>query len=418
MVFLRHTLPGELVEAVVTSTGSRFLRADAVAVLEPAPERVSPPCPYAGPGRCGGCDWQHASLDAQRAGKASVVTEQLARLARLDVEVRVEALPGSPDGLGWRTRVRYAVDEHGVAGLRRHRSHELELGVDCRLAAPGVRQIGVAGLRWPGVSEIEAVASGSGERALVLHPSGSGRGEPGRGRRDSGSGRGEPGRGRRDSGQPPSVPVGIPADVTVCWAGQEGTVGGPGRRWVLEPALGRVWRVDAAGFWQVHPGAAETLAAAVLEGLDARPGQRVGDLYSGVGLFAAAAAEAVGPSGVVVAVEADTRALANARRNLHDLAWVRLLGSRVEQALAESALGSLDRVVLDPPRAGAGARVVHAIAALGVPRVVYVACDPAALARDVAGFIGHGYQLEGCRAFDLFPMTHHVECVAVLSLVS
>lgn len=375
----------------MTSRGSRFLRADAVAVLEPSLDRVGPPCPHAGPGRCGGCDWQHASLAAQRAGKAAVVAEQLHRLAGLDVEVDVQPLPGAADGLGWRTRVRYAVDADGVPGLRRHRSHEIEPGVDCLLAAPGVRGIGVPGLRWPGVTEIEAVASGTGDRALVLHPAGP---------------------------DGPALPDGLPADVAVGQAGPDGTVRVRGRSYVVESALGRRWRVDAAGFWQVHPAAADTLAAAVLDGLGAEPAHRVVDLYAGVGLFAAAAAEVVGPDGSVLAVESDARAVADARRNLHDLPTVRLVHDRVDHALADGAVRGADRVVLDPPRSGAGLGVVGRIGEAAVPRVVYVACDPAALARDVAGFAGHGYRLESVRAFDMFPMTHHVECVATLSLVS
>src|ERR1700733_11681133 len=133
VVFVRHALPGERVRAAVTQVTAKLARADAVEILDPSPDRVPPPCPHARPGGCGGCDWQHASLPAQRQLKAAVVAQQLRRLAGIEREVTVEPLPGdSPDtaapgaapGLGWRTRVQFAVGPDGVAGLRGHRSPE------------------------------------------------------------------------------------------------------------------------------------------------------------------------------------------------------------------------------------------------------------------------------------------------------
>ena len=164
----------------------------------------------------------------------------------------------------------------------------------------------------------------------------------------------------------------------------------------------------------MHPGAADTLVAAVLAGLDPQPGERALDLYSGVGLFSGALAEAVGLTGHVVAVESDRTAVEDATENLADLHQVSLVADRVDRALAADVIGPRDLVVLDPPRTGAKREVVAAICALAPRAVAYVACDPAALARDVAFFAEHGYALGSLRAFDLFPMTHHVECVAVL----
>ncbi|HBW20668.1 MAG TPA: tRNA/tmRNA/rRNA uracil-C5-methylase, partial [Actinobacteria bacterium] len=136
VVFVRHALPGEQVRAVVTQVTARFARADAVQVLQPAADRVQPPCSHARPGGCGGCDWQHASLPAQRALKAAVIRQQLARIGGIDWPVTVEAVPGDAAGLGWRTRVSYAVAAGGAAGLRRHRSHEIvEIG-ECPIAHP------------------------------------------------------------------------------------------------------------------------------------------------------------------------------------------------------------------------------------------------------------------------------------------
>jgi tRNA/tmRNA/rRNA uracil-C5-methylase (TrmA/RlmC/RlmD family) len=182
-----------------------------------------------------------------------------------------------------------------------------------------------------------------------------------------------------------------------------------------EEVAGRTFEVTGSGFWQVHPGAARTLLDAVMAGLDPKPGESAADLYSCVGLFTASLAEGVGLTGRVVAVESDDLAVEDAARNLADLRQVETVTDRVERALRRGVAGQrCDLVVLDPPRVGAKREVVEAVVALSPRAVAYVACDPGALARDVAIFAEHGYGLASLRAFDIFPMTHHVECVAVL----
>lgn len=387
MVFVRHALPGERVRVRVTegADDSRYWRADAIDVLDPSPHRRVPPCPFAGPGRCGGCDWQHAPAVVGRQLKAAVVAEQLRRLAGLTWQGEVESVPGdSGDGLGWRTRVTFAVTPDGRAGLRRHRSHDIEPITDCLIAHPAIREIDVPGRRWPGAGSVEVVVSSTGERQVVVTSA--------------------------DPERPAEVPP-LGPDVSVVVDGTRVR----GRMAVREQAAGRSWRVTGGGFWQVHPGATTVLVDAVLAGLEPQPGESALDLYSGVGLFAGAIAALVGPTGSVVAVESDRRAVADARRNLHDLPQVRLVSGRVDRHVPE---GPVDLVVLDPPRSGAGAAVARKITATGARAVVYVACDPAALGRDLATFAASGYHPELIRAFDLFPMTHHVECVAVLRAVT
>jgi tRNA/tmRNA/rRNA uracil-C5-methylase (TrmA/RlmC/RlmD family) len=185
---------------------------------------------------------------------------------------------------------------------------------------------------------------------------------------------------------------------------------------VLHEQVGsRTFEVTGSGFWQVHPGAADALLEAVLTALDPMPGESAADLYSGVGLFTAFLAERVGLTGRVVAVESDATAVEDAARNLADLPQVETVTDRVERALRHGRAGErCDLVVLDPPRVGARRDVVEAVVGLGPRAVAYVACDPGALARDVAIFAEHGYRLASLRAFDIFPMTHHVECVALL----
>lgn len=187
-----------------------------------------------------------------------------------------------------------------------------------------------------------------------------------------------------------------------------------GRGFVRERAIDRTWRVGSGGFWQVHPMAAGLLVEAVMQGLMPRKGETALDLYCGVGLFAGALAERVGETGAVLGIESGKRAVEDARHNLGDFDRVRIEQGKVESALPRTGITEADLVVLDPPRTGAGRATVEHVASLGPRRVAYVACDPAALARDLGYFAAAGYAPRRLRAFDLFPMTHHVECVAIL----
>ncbi|MBP2330885.1 tRNA/tmRNA/rRNA uracil-C5-methylase (TrmA/RlmC/RlmD family) [Kibdelosporangium banguiense] len=376
VVFVRHALPGERVIVQVTEDkGGSFCRGDAVEIITASPDRVEPPCPLAAPGSCGGCDWQHASGEAQRQLKASVVAEHLAKATGTDVPVVVEELTGGL--LEWRTRIRMAVDRDGIPGFRAHRSHTVVPVGHCPITVPGLVE-SVAGQEFKPGSELEMVRDGAGRINVrqVSKPS--------------------PGYGRRRS------------PITRAYLTGDGSAS--------EFAAGRHWDFDAYNFWQIHPAAADTLAGVVAEWAEASPGACAWDLYSGVGLFASVLAEQVGSSGLVWAVEY-IQAASDATRMLSDLTQVKVLALPVEGALERDKLEGPDPevVVLDPPRTGAGHEVVDQIAARRPARVIYVACDPAALGRDVARFLQHGYRLELVRAFDAFPMTHHVEAVALLT---
>ncbi|GGV06694.1 putative RNA methyltransferase [Actinomadura cremea] len=414
VVFVRHALPGERVRARVTESAKNYLRADAVEIIEASPDRVEPPCPFAGPGRCGGCDWQHASLPAQRAMKAAVVEEQLRRLAGITRTVVVEEVPYPvdgdvvpPPGLGWRTRVQFTVSG-GTVGLRRHRSHDIEPIDECLIAHPGVELMGIEHKRWPGASGVEGVVSAAtGDRLVVLR-----------------------GRDRRKIRVPRlDVPVRLVRGKPE-----------PGATlpYVREAVSGRMFQVSGSGFWQVHPGAAQLLADAVLDALEPKPGDVALDLYCGVGLFAGVLADRIGPDGLVVGIEADGQAVRDARFNLRDLPNVSIERGPVEEIVAELEFGRADAssrtqnkrggtghqggsrvrradvVVLDPPRTGAGRDVVEHITRLAGRKIAYVSCDPATLARDLAYFGERGWTLDTLRAFDAFPMTRHVELLATL----
>lgn len=332
VVFVRHTLPGERVIAEITKVSKRHAFADTVEILESAPQRVTPPCAYSGPGACGGCDFQHVSLETQRLLKEQVVEEQLQRLAELDLPVPVVAVPGDEAGLRWRTRMQYVALPNGKRGLRAHQSHRVIEIEDCLIARPDARE------------------PGSGEVVETV---------------------------------------------------------------VVDDRAHR-FRVAGDGFWQVHPGAPATLVTEVLDALQPKPGETVWDLYGGVGLFSAFLADRVGSAGQVICVEQDRVAIANARQNLDGHPQARVVGGPTKQVLSRG-LAAPDLVVLDPPRSGAGREVVELIAAAGPRSIAYVACDPAALARDLKLFSDRGYDVQWVHGFDLFPMTHHVECVALLT---
>ncbi|RPF44992.1 23S rRNA m(5)U-1939 methyltransferase [Streptomyces sp. Ag109_G2-6] len=400
VLFVRHTLPGEKVVARVTEgeADSRFLRADAVTILTASKDRVEAPCAFAGPGKCGGCDWQHAKPGAQRRLKGEVVAEQLKRLAGLTPEEAGwdgTVAPAEGDKLPagevpqWRTRVQYAIDEDGRVGLRKHRSHDIEPVDHCMIAAPGVTELGIEKRSWPAMASVEAIAaSGSSDRQVVLTP--------------------------RPGGRLPLVELDKPVSVLRVEEKDGGIHRVHGRPFVRERADGRTYRVGMGGFWQVHPQAADTLIKAVMQGLMPRKGEMALDLYCGVGIFAGALAERLGETGAVLGIESGKRAVEDARHNLADFPRVRIEQGKVDTALPRTGITECDLIVLDPPRAGAGKQTVRHIAGLSARRIAYVACDPAALARDLGYFKEAGYKVRTLRVFDLFPMTHHVECVAIL----
>ncbi|MHB8274734.1 MAG: class I SAM-dependent RNA methyltransferase [Dermatophilaceae bacterium] len=370
VVFVRHALPGETVRVRITTGGpsDRFLLGDAVEVLEPSEHRVAPRCRFSGPGKCGGCDWQHCELTYQRELKAAVIAEQFQRLAGLEVGVDVEALPGDDEGIRWRTRTEFAIDGAGAAGLHRHHSHEVLPVDDCLISTERVIQTGVLDRRWPSSTSVDVVDA---------------------------------------SGEPRAVTVSLPrGDSTAPYVTERVDTGD----WAAE------FRLSARGFWQVHPRAAATYVAHVLRELAPAPGERAMDLYAGVGLFALALADAVGPHGAVLAIESDGRAIRDAKSNLRHRPEIELRRGKVDRVLKPLVRQGIrtDLVVLDPPRTGAGKSVIMDVAALGPRAIAYVACDPAALARDVAYARDAGYGIRSLRAFDAFPMTHHVECIAVL----
>ena len=354
VIFVRHGIPGELVIVEVTGVSKNFARGDVIEVLVPSEHRVEPPCRFAK--ECGGCDFQHIDVAQQRNLKKAVIIEQFARLAKRDVEVEVIDLG---QHTGWRTRMRYAVDAEGHVGLRGAKSHDVVRLDKCVIAHDGIQP---PRGNFSHTSEIEMAISSEGEI---------------RGFRD----------GRLDD------------DLS------------NGSSSITEMVHGTRFNIDPKGFWQVHPRAASMFVNTLLEFAQMKPGDHVLDLYGGAGLFAAFALEEVGPGGRVELVDSTATSVRDAARNFP------VLKAHVGEVLRVlRSLKRADVILLDPPRTGAGRPVLEQIAKLKPRRVVYVACDPAALERDVATFAELGYELAELRAFDAFPMTHHVEQIAAFTL--
>lgn len=370
VLFLPDTAPGEVVRARITEDKGSYARGVVLDVLTASPDRQPHVWPEAELGRPdrerpGGADFGHIRLDAQRGLKQTVISDALTRVGKLAEfpPVSVEAVGDGPVrdvGVGWRTRVGLHVAADGRTGPMASRSNDVVTVSSLPLAHPDLAELGAHLRRHEGASRVDLVRSDSGTHVLV-------------------------------DGQPDEV--------------------------VSRTALGIPFASLASGFWQVHVDAAQTLAQAVLDEVVAPgwdPEADNLDLYGGVGLFAAAIARA---GGRVTTVEADGQATELASRNLAEWQSASAVDASVRWFLRQARTSGRDlsraTVVLDPPRAGAGREVVAELVAASPARIVYVACDPVAFARDAGLLVAAGYSFASLRAFDLYPNSHHVESLAV-----
>jgi len=366
VVFVSDAIPGERVRARVTDAGkSSFWRAETVDVLEASPHRrrhiwAEADVSRDPAARAGGAELGHIDLAHQRVLKQQVLAEALDKFAGAGLTVPEVAAVDDGDGTGWRTRVSLHVDADGRIGPYAARSHDVIPVSSYPLARRRVAAEALS-LRDARPGRIDLVEDGSGDVHVLRRPE----------------------RGKRR-------PVGT----------------------IREQVGDRAFALDADGFWQVHPRAAATLDAAVQRALDGRVDAEAThfDLYGGVGLFASSLAAAGATD--IVTVESAARATAHAAENVDGVAAVT---ARVDRYLAGIGDVRAGAVVLDPPRSGAGRAVVESLDALAPEAIVYVACDPVALARDLGTFRGLGWEAVSLEAFDLFPHSHHFETVALLA---
>jgi len=364
--FVCHTIPGETVIAEITGLGkgNKFVFADAVEILKKSPHRITPTCSYSG--TCGGCDWQHVEFKYQQELKTEVLKEQLIRLGKLSSDLpliknlKVQSLPGDETGLGYRSRIEYATDGRGRLGFRKHSSNEVVAVNTCQVARSEITGDGFTNVPWAANSEIRVVVSSSGEVVKIAQS-------------DESEYR------------------------------------------VTEKVLDFTYQLNAKSFWQAHTSAPKVFVETALKMLDLKPGQHVCDFYSGSGLFTLPFSKSVGAGGRVESVESDLKAVSSLKRNTRNLSNVHLYGMGLEKWFGASKVKKVDAVLLDPPRTGAGSSIVKSIAKLNPSKILYVACDPASLGRDVAYFAENGYELTEIQAWDAFGQTQHIETFALFA---
>jgi len=364
VIFVRHGITDELVKIKITSVSSKIAHADVIEVLKPSENRVSPPCKYAG--SCGGCDFQHIDINSQREYKSAIIKEQFLRIGKMDLDalgfdLKVQALEPT-NGLHWRTRMDFAVSPQGGIGFFGARSNEVVEIKDCLIADERMNVAELSGRSWKSDARVEVAVSSTNEISVMR------------------SGR---------------------------------SISGPTQ--IVEQVGGNSFKISPVSFWQSHKAAPVELTKAVLDLLGVKNGDNVCDLYSGVGLFAAAILKEVGDRGFVTLIESDKTAVIDARKIFLNKENVKILQGLVAQQLP--IVKRADLILLDPPRTGAGEIVIQHMVKFRPRKIVYVACDPAALARDAKTLEESGYKLDHIQAFDLFPMTQHIECVAGFSPV-
>jgi tRNA/tmRNA/rRNA uracil-C5-methylase (TrmA/RlmC/RlmD family) len=367
VVFVRYALPGERVRVRVTADRGSYWHAETIEVIEPSNDRIASLCPIAGVDGAGCCDLAFVDPAAGRALKAEVVSNQLARLGNYQWSDAVA--PVSTAGpTGWRTRIRLDVGADGRAGFHRYHSDELVVDLNCG-QLPAEMIDGLTDVAWPPGAHLHVVIDDDGQRHVARTVR----------------------QGRRNA-----------TDVV------EGSYQG------VQRAGRHSWQVPVTAFWQAHRDAARTYSDLVGDWARPDPGMTAWDLYGGAGVFAAVLGDAVGESGQVVSVDSSRAATRSARATLADLPQVNVITDSVRRALTAQRDGA-DVAVLDPPRGGAGREVIDLLAAAEVRKIVHIGCEAASFARDIGLYQHHGYAVDKVSVFDSFPLTHHIECVALLT---
>ena len=384
IIFVPYAIPGERVRVRIRQEKKTWARAQLLRVLDPSPDRVAPPCPYFGPGGCGGCQWQHIRYERQLALKKEIVIDQLQRLGHVaDPPVRDVMSVGEP--FHYRNHMQFSVDREGRPGLLQAESHRVVPVDACLLMHPLLGEVyGALDLSWPGLRRLILRAGvNTGDRMLILET------------------RGE---------EMPALEVDMPVSV-VLHRPRKPPFPLAGLPYIREEVGGRVFRISSDSFFQVNTAGAEALVRLVQEFLAPKGHETLLDLYCGVGLFGLSLAPHVG---LVIGVDVSESAMEDAAHNAQNfgLENVALHEGPVEEVI-RVLWEPADLAVMDPPRSGAGREVLQHLHRLRVRRLVYVSCDPATLARDALYLQELGYRLEVVQPVDMFPQTYHIETVSL-----
>ena len=408
--FVPFVLAGEEIVATLTEQKPGFARGRLDSVISPSTERVSPPCPHFG--SCGGCHYQHATYAEQLRTKTEILRENLRRLAKLELQIEIQVHASPPWNYRNRTRVALRHDPGFELGYRRMGSEQLLAVEECPISSPLLQKamttlwaLGRDGQVPVSLQEVELFANADETKLLLSLHWITGSTNPAAGLESFVS--------QLRSALPELETVALLGERQHHRKGQEQEDVKPqilaGSGFLAYTVSGHSYQVSAGAFFQSNRHLVPTLVEIVAEG---QKGKTALDLYAGGGLFSLPLASQFQS---VVAVESSPASFRDLRRNLPPNA--KAFRSTAE-AFLQNASQKLrpDLIVVDPPRAGLGAKAVRSLAQWRAPRVTYVSCDPATLARDLAVLIPAGYRLERAHLVDLFPQTYHVETVLHLTL--
>ena len=356
LVFVRHGISGEIANVKITSINSKLAFGDAIEILKKSKDRVKSPCKYSKPGGCGGCDFQHISPEIQKNLKKIIIQDQFNRIAKIDINP--EVISTEPlTGLNWRSRLDLAISNNGKTGLYSHRSNEIIEIDECLIAVEQINKSKVFSKYWNTSDRL-------------------------------------------------SISVSSENELNVNQAGKN-ILGSDELKEVVDD---NTYTISPKSFWQSHKNAPRLLLQQVRKYAKIKLGDRICDLYGGAGLFTAPMAKLTGEAGEVHLIERDNDCIKDAKKMFKTKKNIIIHHGKVEQKLGK--IKNIDIIILDPPQNGAGKQVIHQIIDKKPKSIVYVSCDPTSLARDTKILIDNNYTLSNVLGLDLFPMTHHIECIA------
>ena len=356
VIFVRHAITDEIAVVKITSIHSKIAFGDAIEIIKKSKDRVNPPCKYASPEYCGGCDFQHISISAQKKLKKIVIQDQFKRIANIDINTEVISIePNS--GLNWRTRFDFAISKNGHVGLYSSGTKEIIEIDECLIAVNPINKLDIFKRKWKGLDRLKVSTSSTNQ--INIHRSGK-------------------------------------------------NISGPTQ---LNEIVGKnMYDISPGSFWQSHKNAPEILINKVIEFAKFKLGDCVCDLYGGVGLFSVPILKKIGPMGKIHLIENNIKCIQDAKKIFKKEKNVIIHNGKVEQKIGK--INNIDVIILDPPRNGVGSNTINQIINKKPRTIVYVSCDPASLARDTKTLLENSYLLDKITGIDLFPMTHHIECIS------
>ena len=379
MIFVPFALPGERVKVEIVDAHQRWARGRLVVVIEASTERIEPRCPHFTD--CGGCHYQHMPYAAQLQAKTEIVRSQLERIGGFK-DPPIEEIVPSPAPWNTRNHLQFNLTPKGQLGFMAAGSHRIVPINECHLPERILSDL------WPrldlesvpGLDRISLRSGTMGACMIMLEGKGA-----------------------------PEMDVTIDLPASVVWLAPGGLLVLAGEKSLDFKIAGRTFVVSAGSFFQVHTALAEELVQLVMRELSVQPGETIFDLYSGVGLFSAFLAH---ERARVIAVEESIPACSDFEKNLEEFDDIELYEAPVETVLP-AIRSRPDAVIIDPPRAGLSRVAFQHLIDFTPPRLVYVSCDPATMARDGSRLTEAGYQFVRCTPIDLFPQTFHIETVSL-----